>query len=343
MKAALLEAVKTINVKEVPTPEIDENSILLRVRACGICGSDLKFFQYGDRVKKFQAVLGHEIAGEVAQVGGNVTNFNAGDRLALGNEIPCKRCEPCMKGLENICDNVQSIGTTLPGGLSEYMLLNFDAVSRGPINKMPSNIDFDAAALAEPLGCVVNGMEFARMSRGKSILIVGAGPIGCMMINLGQILGASKIVAVDAQETRIKLAQRFDADHYILSKNFLDEALKISPQGYDVVLSASNNAQAHENAIKAVAKGGFVNIFGGVAKGLNDAIALPTNFMHYRQISIGGSFSQTKEHHKKALDYIASGKIKTEKLISHRFGLDDIRKAFDVVERQEGLKVIVNP
>lgn len=343
MKAALLESVKNINVKDVPRPGVDENSVLLRVRACGICGSDLKFFNYGDRVKKFPAIIGHEIAGEVAEVGNSVDNFVVGTKIALGNEVPCKQCETCKKCLENVCDNVLSIGTTLPGGLSEYMLLNEDVVSRGPINRMPDNITFDEAALAEPLGCVVNGLEFAHMSQGKSILIIGAGPIGCMMINLAQVMGAGKIVVADAQEKRIRLAEHFDADRYVTSGDFLEESMSISPHGYDVVMSATNNIQAHESAIKAVAKGGFVNIFGGIPRGLGDAIALPVNLMHYRQFSIGGSFSQTREHHRKALEYIAGGKIRTKKLITHRFALDDVRKAFNVVEKQEGLKVIINP
>lgn len=343
MKAALLESVKNINVREVETPRVTDGSILLRVRACGICGSDLKFFNHGDRVKSFPTVLGHEIAGEVAKVGKNVDNLSEGDRIALGNEVPCKQCEPCKKGLENVCDNVLSIGTTLSGGLSEYMLLSPGTVSRGPINKMPKNISFDEGALAEPLGCIVNGFEFARMSEGKSVLIIGAGPIGCMAINLAQIMGAEKIVVAEASDKRMKFAEQFGADRCINSNNFLDEALDASKNGYDFVFSACSSTDAHESAIKAAAKGGFVNLFGGIPKNLPDIISFSNNLAHYKQIAIGGSFSQTKEHHKKALEYIASGHVKTNKLITQKFSLADIKKAFDTVELREGLKVIVNP
>ncbi len=345
MKAALLEAPKIIKVKDIDTPEVTESTVLLRVKACGICGSDLKFFNYGDRVKEFPAILGHEIAGEVAEVGKGVNNFQVGDRLALGNEIPCKNCYACKKGLENVCENVLSVGTTVHGGLSEYMLLTEDMVHRGPINHVPENITFDEAALAEPLGCVVNGLEFAKMEEGKNILIIGTGPIGCMTINLAQIHGASKIVVVDKNEKRLGMAQPFNADNYIYAeKDFLAEALKLTNgRGYDVVISACSDTSVHEKAILATAKGGFVNLFGGVAKGLPDAVSFPSNFMHYREISVGGSFSMTDKHHKKALEYIASGKIKTKQLITHKFRLDDIGKAFDAVQNQEGLKVIVNP
>lgn len=344
MKAALLERPKVIAVRDVETPKVRQGTILLRVKACGICGSDLKFFNYGDRVKEFPAILGHEVAGEVVETGKDVAGFAAGDRLALGNEIPCKQCHACGKGLENICENVLSVGTTVPGGLSEYMLLPEVMVRNGPINRMP-DITFDEAALAEPLGCVVNGLEFARMGNGKSVLVVGTGPIGCMAINLAQLLGASKIVAADKNEKRLEMAKPFKADEHIYAgKGFLEEALKLSGgEGYDVVFSACGDVSAHEQAVRAAAKGGFVNIFGGVAKGLPDAVSFPSNFMHYREISVGGSFSQTEAHHKKALGYLASGKIKTKHLITHKFKLDDIEKAFDIVLNLQGLKVIINP
>lgn len=345
MKAALLEKPKHIVVKEIETPKVTKGTALLRVKACGICGSDLKFFNYGDRVKEFPAILGHEIAGEVAEVGKDVNNFQVGDRIALGNEIPCKNCHACNKGLENICENVLSVGSTVPGGLSEYMLLTEDMVQRGPINHVPENITFDEAALAEPLGCVVNGLEFARMEKEKSVLIVGTGPIGCITISIARLLGASKVVVADKNEKRLKMAQPFNADNYIYAeKGFLEEALELtSGKGYDVVISACSDTSVHEKAILATAKGGFVNLFGGVAKNLPDAVSFPSNFMHYREISVGGSFSMTSKHHKKALEYIASGKIKTKQLITHKFRLDDIEKAFNVVQNQEGLKVMINP
>ncbi len=345
MKAALLERVKQLTVRDVETPAVSDTTALLRVKACGICGSDLKFYNYGDRVKQFPAILGHEIAGEVVEVGKNVSTLHTGDRIALGNEIPCKQCAACAAGLENVCENTLSIGTTLPGGLSEYMLLVPEMVERGPVNMVPQSIGYDEAALAEPLGCVVNGFEFAHMEEGKTVLIIGSGPIGCMMINIARILGASNIVVVEKVEQRLTMARSLGADEYLHTNGqFLDNVMALTNnRGYDVVMSATNALEAHDQAIRAVAKGGFVNLFGGVAKGLPDTVSFSSNFVHYRQFSIGGSFSQTKEHHKKALDYLAAGEINTKKLITHRFKLDDIQRAFDVVQSLEGLKVIVNP
>lgn len=346
MKAALLVGVKNIQIKNIPIPEVKKGTVLIKVKACGVCGSDLKFFNYGDRVNKFPAILGHEISGEVVEIGDGIKNFNIGDRIVLGSEIPCKHCETCKKGLENICDNLLSIGTTVPGGFSEYMLLSEPIVERCPIKKIPDNVPFDEAALSETLACVINGMDFVRMRENKDVLIIGTGPIGCMMINVSQILGASKIVAVDKNPKRIDMARIFCADHYIYSENnnFLEEVLKITNgKGYEVVVTACSDPGAYEKAILAAAKGGFVNLFSGVAKGLSDTVAFPHNFIHYRQVAIGGSFSSTKHHLKRAIDYLSSGKINSKALITHKFPLDDINKAFDLVQNQKGLKVLINP
>ena len=141
----------------------------------------------------------------------------------------------------------------------------------------------------------------------------------------------------------MRLAKQFNADHYINSENFLEDVLEISKDGYDVVMSACNNPKSHEYAIQAVAKGGFVNLFGGVSKGFSDLIPFHSNFLHYRQCSVGGSFSFKNNHHKKALEYLASGDIETKKIITHKFALDDVHKAFDTLEKMEGLKIIINP
>ena len=346
MKAALLEGVKSIRVADIPIPEVSEKTVLLRVKSCGICGSDMKFYNYGDRVKKFPHILGHEVAGEVVDVGSMVSKFSIGDRLALANEIPCKSCQPCRNGFESVCDNILGVvGVTIPGGFAEYMLMNEDLVRQGPVNKMPDNISYDEGALAEPFGCVVNGLEFANMKSEKDVLVIGTGPIGCMIINLARILGASEITAVDKNPKRLDMARSFGADNYVYAEdNYIDEILAItSGRGYDVVMSACSDVSAHQKAIMASAKGGFVNLFGGVASGLPDDVTFPNNFVHYRQSVIGGSFSQTSDQHKKALDYISGGMVKTSKLITHRFGLDKIKSAIEAVQNAVGLKVMINP
>ena len=346
MKAALLESLRNLRVSDIEKPVPGAGEILIKVGACGVCGSDLRFFEHGDRIKKFPFVMGHEIAGTVVETGKNVENFSVGDRLAMGNEIPCKSCEECERGLDMLCKNILSIGTTIPGGFAEYLLLPEIAVRRGPINFMPKNMDFVEGSFAEPLACVYNGMEFSGMREGKSVLVIGAGPIGNLMVNLAQILGASITTIVDKNEKRLEMSRPTGADNYICAENndFVEEAVKLTGgRGYDIVVSACSDINAHRACTQAVAKGGFVNLFGGVPKGTDDVVSFSNNYMHYRQFAIGGSFSSTKEHHMKALKFLASGKIKTKSIITHRMPLDDILKAFDVIKSREGLKVVVEP
>ncbi len=346
MKAALLESPKNMRVGDVETPVPKEGEILLKVGACGVCGSDLRFYEYGDRIKKFPFVMGHEIAGTVTEIGKGVENFSIGDRLAMGNEISCRNCEECRRGLDMLCQNVISIGSTVPGGFAEYLLLPKEAAERGPINFMPKNLDFVEASFAEPLACVYNGLEFAGMKEGKSVLVIGAGPIGNLMINTAQIMGASMAVLVDRNEKRLEMSRPTGADHYIHSENndFLEESIELTGgRGYDIVVSACSDINAHRACIQAVAKGGFVNLFGGVPKGTDDTVTFQNNYMHYRQFAVGGSFSSTKDHHRKALELLANGDIKTKNIITHKFPLDDILKAFETVKNRDGLKVVVEP
>lgn len=345
MKAAVLESPKNISVTYVNVPELKKGEILVKIKACGVCGSDLRFYEHGDRIKKFPFIIGHEIAGEVADVGQGVEKFHIKDRIAMGNEIPCKECNECKKGLEMLCKNVLSIGTTIPGGFAEYIILPEIAVKNGPINFIPDNVDFLDATLAEPLASVYNGLEFARMKKGKSVLVIGAGPIGNLMINLSQAMGASKTVVVDSNQKRLEMSESIGADHYIHSENndFIDEALHINSDGYDIVVCACSNINAIRSCMPAVAKGGFINLFGGIPKSQDDLVSFSVNNMHYRQFAIGGSFSSTKEHHRKSLEFISSGKIKADKIITHKFALDDIIKAFNTVKNQEGLKVVIVP
>ena len=347
MLAAVLDNVKEINVREYEYPKLPLHGAILKVNSCGICSSDLKFINHGDRVRKFPAILGHEIAGEIIEVENNGIGFNIGDRVALASEIPCKQCRPCKNGYENLCDSVLSIGTTVQGGFSEFMPLSKDLLDRGPINLIPQNLTYNQASISETLGCVINAMEFCRMKPGKTVAIIGAGYMGCLMINVAKLLGAKKIVIIDKDEKRLKKVKPFCPDSYLCSKDldsFVELALnEVDNDGFDVVLAACSDINAFEQSILLGAKGSHINLFGGISKNNKDIVSFPSNFVHYRQITVGGTFSSTKANHKKALNYLSSGNIETELLISHVFSLSDFTKGIDVASSNEGLKIIINP
>lgn len=347
MLAAVLDDIKKLNVREFPDPIIPVDGAILKIHSCGICSSDLKFINHGDRVKQFPAILGHEISGEIIDIYNSNTNFKVGDRVAIAAEVPCKKCRQCNNNRENLCDNVMSIGSTIQGGFAEFMPLTKDLLDRGPINQIPDGLTYNQASLAETLGCIINAMEFSKMDISKTVAIVGAGYMGCLMINVARLLSAKKIVIIDKDPNRLRQAEAFGADVYLCSENldsFVQLALEeVENEGFDVVIAACSNTNAFEQSILLGAKGGSINLFGGIRKTASDKISFSSNFIHYRQISVGGSFSSSKKHHKTALDYLNSGKIQTDSLVTHNFKLNEFKKAINIVSSGEGLKVIINP
>ena len=191
MKAAVLEGLDTLVVREVPTPEVEDGGVLVRVRACAVCGSDLRMFHHGNPRLKPPAIMGHESAGEVVAVGKNTAKFSEGDRVAIGADVPCGECVFCVAGIGNNCQINYAMGYQFPGSFAEFVHLNRIVVNHGPVHKIPNHVSFDEAALAEPLACVLNALELANVRLGDAVVIIGAGPIGCMIIEVARRMGAA--------------------------------------------------------------------------------------------------------------------------------------------------------
>lgn len=344
MKAAVLEGIRKLTVKDVKTPAVKKETMLISVKAASICGSDLKIFNYGNKRVKYPAIIGHEISGEVAAVGDSVKNFKMGDRVSLGADIPCMRCYWCSNGLANCCDENLAIGYQFDGGFAEYCLLQPLMVRYGPIAKIPNNLSYEEACLAEPLACILNGLEMVNISKGKSVLIIGAGPIGCMLISAVKLFEPCKIIVSEINPSRLKKAEEFKADFYINSnEENLIEAVKENTEGRmaDVVFTATPSVYAQGQAIQAVAKRGCVNLFAGVPN--NSSLCIDPNLVHYKECSIVGSHGSVPRQHKNAVELISKGKIKVSELITHEFALGNIHKAFQVVKKMQGLKIIIKP
>jgi L-iditol 2-dehydrogenase len=290
-------------------------------------------------------IVGHEAAGEVIEVGEGVEKFRIGDRVAIGADVPCGKCSMCQQGFGNNCSVNYAIGYQFPGGFAEYMLLNETTVLFGPVHKIPDNVSYDAAALAEPLACAINGLEVGRVKPGSSLLIIGAGPIGCMMIELARHWGVTNVIMAQRGKTRLEIAKSFGADAYICTEDeeLIERARELTDgKGPDCVITTCGSVDVHEQAIEVVAQRGCVNLFGGLAKGSRD-LSVQSNTIHYKECIVTGSHGSTPRHHAMALDFIAKGYVETEKYISHRFDLDDILEAISSNENRAGLKVMVNP
>ncbi len=346
MKCARLHGIGDIRVEsaEVAAPAAGE--VLVKVHACSVCGSDVRIFNSGNDRVKYPAIIGHEIAGEVVEVGPGVERLRPGRRVALGADVPSMADEWSKRGLANLCDINYAIGYQFPGGFAQYCLLNELTVRFGPVATIPEHVSYDSATLAEPLACCINGLERAAMAPGKTVLIIGAGPVGMLLARSAEAFGASLVALVDRSEHRIRLARElglgnvFDGREVTLKQ--IDEQVAKEREGFDVILTACSSPEAQEQAVEVVAKRGVVNFFGGLAGDARD-ISLHSNTLHYREASATGSHGSTPTQHTLAVSMIASGRIQVDSLITHRFGLERIAEAFETVQTQKGLKVVVRP
>ena len=345
MKAAVLESLDNLVVKEVEKPQIDDNSILVKVKSCAICGSDRRIKQYGNNRVTMPAIMGHELSGQVVEVGKNVTRFKIGDRVALGADVPCGECSFCIEGIGNNCQINYAIGYQFQGGFAEYIPLNATTVNYGPVNKIPDNISYDEAALAEPLGCVLNALEFTGINFGDTVVLIGAGPIGTMIIEVAKMMGVAKVIVVQRSTPRLKIAKKINTDAFILSseedsvQRVLEETKGL---GADVVITACPSPDAQVDAIKMAKNRGRINFFGGLPKG-KDEVTLNTNIIHYKELIVMGAHGAMPRHHLKALELLESGVIDAKKFISHNFSLDEIEKGFETAASKTAKRVIINP
>lgn len=342
MIAAVLEDLEKMVVKEVPDPEIDDDSALLRVEATSICGSDIRIFHSGNPRVTPPAILGHEAAGVIVKVGKNVSRVKEGDRVAIGADFPCEGCKWCRNGLLNNCATNYAVGYQIPGAFAEYMKLP-KLLLQGPVTPIADKLSYEEAALAEPLACAINGFELVNMSLGKTVVIIGLGPIGCMMIDLARLLGATKVIGVQRSRVRLEIAKFYEADVYInpTEEDVVARCLaETNGEGPDVVITAAGSVETHEQAIAMVGHRGYVNLFGGLAKGTRPMNVL-SNTIHYKECFVTGSHGSTPRHHELAVQLLEQGLVRVKPLLTHHFKLTEINQAFAAMESRQGMKVIL--
>ena len=343
MKAAVFEGIETIRVRELPDPVCDPDGIVVRVEACGLCGSDIRNYHSGLRAGVKPQVMGHEIAGTVEQVGGLVTRFEPGDRVAVAPDVSCGVCYYCRRGLVNLCVDHRMIGTHWPGGFAHYIHLPAVILEHGMVHPMPEGLSFEHAALSEPASSVLAAQDNAGIGLGDTVLVIGDGPIGCMHVEVARARGASKVIL--AGLTRLAIAARFEPDHLIDagSQDTVQEVLEVTGGlGADVAIIANPVARTQEQGVEAVRKRGRVVLFGGLPKS-DPMTTLNSNLIHYNEISVVGAFSYPATMHETALRVIRDGRITAERYISRIVGLDGIADGIRGAEAGRDLKAVVNP
>ncbi len=345
MLAAVLEGLNQLQVREVPTPHPDDDTLLVRVRACAICGSDIRILRHGSPRVRPPAIPGHEIAGDVVEVGRNVQSFRPGDRVAMAGDIPCGICSFCRDGHGNNCQTNLALGYQFPGGFAEYLVAPSLLLRYGPIHRIPESLSYAEAALAEPLACAINGVELSQIRLGESVVVIGAGPIGCMLIALARLVGAAPIIAVQRSRPRLQMALDMGADVAICSSE--EDAVarvlaETAGEGADVILVAAGSPEAQQDALRMVRARGRINFFGGLPAGAAP-LALDANLVHYKECYIHGAHGSIPRQHRLALALLGRRRIDLRPLISHRLPLTRINEAFDLAEARAGMKVIVEP
>jgi len=343
MKAAVYLGPGKIEVKEIPTPKPKAGEVLLKVHACAVCGTDGRIYYHGQSNVVPPAIIGHEIAAEVWEIGKGVKGFKKGEKVTSVTSVGCQKCAYCKKGIYNLCDTPRYLGYFYPGAFAEYIIIPAEAVKGNNILKVPAAMDYPSISLIEPLSCVINGQDFLKVEKGNTVVVIGAGPIGCLHAEVARASGAKQVILFDVSETRLALAKRFKGLKVINSVT--KDPVKIVREmtggmGADVVVVACGVNAAQEQALAMAAKRGRVSLFAGLPKD-NPYIKFDANFVHYNEISVYGAFASARVQFEKAMKLLASGKIDASKFITHKFPLEKIVEGIETAKKGEGLKVVI--
>lgn len=344
MQAAVLTGPGTLVMRELEKPSCGETDILIKVKACGICGSDVRNYHAGLRGNVEEQIMGHEIAGIVEEVGRAWSDsFYVGQRLAIAPDVSCGTCYYCLRGLVNLCAAHRMIGTHWPGGFAEYIQLNETILARGMVHPIPEGVGFDEATLAEPAASVLASQHDANIGLGDTVVVIGDGPIGCLHLEVARARGASKVIMVGLD--RLAFAERFEPDHLIdaASQDPVSEVMRITNGfGADAAIAANPVAETQAQGVEMVRKRGQVILFGGLPK-QKPMTTINSNLIHYNELIIRGSFSYPAAMHKLGLELIATGKIRAAKYITKTVSLAELPQAIADLKEGRALKIVVHP
>jgi L-iditol 2-dehydrogenase len=344
VKVARFHAPGDIRVEDAAEPDPGPGDVEIRVRNCSTCGTDVKIFRFGHHHIRPPRVMGHEIAGEVVAAGADVTGWAPGDRVQVIAAIPCGRCEECRRGHLTVCPNQESMGYHYDGGFAERTVVPAKVLAVGGLNRIPDGVGFAEASVAEPLACVLNGQELARVGEGDDVVVIGAGPIGCLHVRLARSRGAARVFLADINADRLDMsAGRVRPDAAITGPDLVDQVLKLTDgRGADVVVTAAASGAAQEQALRMAARQGRISFFGGLPKD-DPVIACDSNLVHYRELTLVGANGSSPAHNARALDLIATGAVPVADLITDRLPLDGVLDAIDTVARGAAIKVTIEP
>ncbi|GAB7047693.1 zinc-dependent dehydrogenase [Catenuloplanes indicus] len=346
MKVVRFHAPGDVRFEDMPEPEAGPGEVKIRVRNCSTCGTDVKISKFGHHHIHPPRVMGHEIAGEIVALGEGVEGWVEGDRVQVIAAIPCGTCDECKRGRMTICPNQESMGYHYEGGFAQFMVVPAKVLAVNGLNRIPEGVSFAEASVAEPLACVLNGQELARVGEGDDVVVVGSGPIGCLHVRLAKARGANRVFLVDLNRKRLDMAADLVKPDLAIAGEEVDVVQAVldatDGRGADVIITAAASGAAQEQALQMVARQGRVSFFGGLPKD-KPTVTVDSNLVHYRELTIVGANGSSPAHNAEALRLIATGAVPVADLITHRLPLDSAIDAFGIVARGEAIKVTIEP
>lgn len=342
MKAAILFAPNDMRLAATADPVREPGDLVLRVAAATICGTDIRVYR-GRKTAgiRYPSVIGHEFAGEVVAADSD-SAFQPGMRVGVCPAIPCGRCPLCVRGLENLCPDLQAIGYEVDGAFAEFIRIPARAVELGNVHRLPDTVADAEAALIEPLACVLNGQNKVALQQGDTVVILGAGPIGTLHVKLARLRGASRVIVSEPNEARRTAALEAGADVVIdPAATDLRAAVRAETrgQGADVVICAIGIPALASQAVGLAAKGGRVSLFAGFSKG--ETGLLDINTIHYDELQVTGSFGLSRRDYEDALHMVMDGRIDLGGMVTHRYALHEAAAAFAMAESGGAMKVAI--
>jgi len=339
MKVAMYYNNIDVRIEEMPVPSIGDNELLVKVKASGICGSDVMEWY---RIKKAPRILGHEITGDIVEIGKNVKKYKIGDRVFVSHHVPCNTCRFCLNNQHTLCHTLHSTNF-YPGGFAEYLRVPEINVDRG-VFVLPKEMSYDEGVFIEPLACVVRGLKTAKMKPGQTVLVIGSGISGLLQIKLAKAWNAGKILATDVEEYRLKAAKKFGADAVIHAKDDVPGQVKKHNDGKlaDLVILCTGAPSAVMQVLKSVDSGGTILFFAPTEPGVE--ILFPLFDLWNKQVKMVSTYAGSPEDIKSAIDLIKSKKVNVVDMISHKLPLSEAAKGFQLVAKaKDSMKVILEP
>jgi L-iditol 2-dehydrogenase len=328
-----------VRLEEMPTPQIGPGELLVKVLASGICGSDVMAWY---RLKKAPLVLGHEITGEIAEVGEGVDGYRVGDRVFVSHHVPCNTCHYCLQGLHTVCSTLHT-SNYYPGGFAEYLRVPSLNVDRG-VFLLPEEVSFEDGTFIEPLACVARGQRLARLLPGQTILVLGSGISGLLHVAMAHASGASRIVATDISKYRLDAALSLGADCIIHAEEDVPTGLRQANNKRlaDLVIVCTGAFSAFSQALQSVDRGGTVLFFAPTEPGMD--LAVPVNEFWRNGITLMTSYGAAPRDIWVAIALIRGRRVPIHEMITHRLGLAETGLGFRLVaEGGESIKVIIEP